>query len=95
MNGKFLFSVPASKFKEKPVKQNSEIFFAPISHEIEQAVPYLENHWKMQDNRNDRLTDSVVYNAQTFSEVEKCYERNPKGSLPTWPIDGITNEPAV
>lgn len=77
----FFFSVPASKFKEKSVKQNSEIFFAPISQEIEQAVPYLENHWKMQDNQNDRLTDSVVYNAQTFNEVEKCYERNPKGEF--------------
>lgn len=77
----FFFSVPSEELKATPIEQRRQIIFEPISREVERAVPFLGEHWKMQDNKSDKLTNKIVYNAQTFREVEECYQKHPLGSF--------------
>lgn len=74
-------SNPYEKFKSKPVQQKSEILYYHVANDLKQAIPYLEKHWKMQDNRNDNLTDTIVYRAKTFDELLYLYNKDPRGNF--------------
>lgn len=74
------FSVPTRKF-EDPAEKEQQIFLYQASNELKKATPYLTGKWKMQDNKNDKLTNEIVYNVDTFDELQSQYKEHSTGDF--------------
>lgn len=80
-NINFKISNSYEKFKTKPVEQKQILLYHHVSDDLKKAVPYIKKQWKIQDNKNDKLTDHMVYNAETFDDLLYQYNKNPKGDF--------------
>lgn len=79
-NRSFKLPNPYEKYKKIPVQQKQILLYKHLSKELDRATPYLEK-WGIQNNKNDKLTDNIVYNAKTFDELLYMYNKEPTGNL--------------
>ncbi|MGF7535430.1 hypothetical protein AAGG74_17400 [Bacillus mexicanus] len=80
-NRSFDLPNPYEKFKTTPIQRKEILYYKHLSKELDKAVPYLKKKWGIQNNRNDKLTDEIVYTAKSFDELIYLYKKKPSGDF--------------